>query len=139
MDHVAIMKKSWNLLDKILSGEKKIESRWYKTRRSPWNRINIGDNIYFKNSGEPVNISSKVKKVVQVSDLTYPKIDNILMKYGKDICIDKTWKDKLKGKKYCILIFLYNVNNTEPFEISKKGFGSMASWITIDNIERLRI
>lgn len=31
MEHVAIMRKSWGLTDKILSGQKKIESRWYKT------------------------------------------------------------------------------------------------------------
>jgi len=35
MDHVAIMKKSWKLTEKILSGEEKIESRWYKSKYSP--------------------------------------------------------------------------------------------------------
>lgn len=33
MEHVAIMKKSWGLTRKILSGEKTIESRWYRFRR----------------------------------------------------------------------------------------------------------
>jgi len=42
MDHVAIMKRSWGLIPKILSGEKTIESRWYKKRIPPWNRISKG-------------------------------------------------------------------------------------------------
>lgn len=64
MDHVAIMKKSWNLTAKILSGEKKIESRWYLTRRKPWDCIKKGEVIYFKNSGESVNLKAIVKKVI---------------------------------------------------------------------------
>ncbi len=65
MDHVAIMKKSWGLLPKILSGEKKIESRWYKFKRSPWDKINTNDTVYFKDSGDPVLIKAKVSKFLQ--------------------------------------------------------------------------
>ena len=54
MDHVAIMNKSWGLIPKILSGSKTIESRWYKTKRTPWDKIAKGDTVYFKNSGEQV-------------------------------------------------------------------------------------
>ena len=64
MDHVAIMKKSWKLTEKILSGEKKIESRWYKSKYPPWGKIKKGDIIYFKDSGEPVSIKAKVEKRV---------------------------------------------------------------------------
>ena len=48
MDHVAIMKKSWGLTEKIISGEKKIESRWYKFRHSPWGKIKKGDNLFVR-------------------------------------------------------------------------------------------
>ena len=54
MDHVATMRKSWEFLPKILSGEKTIESRWLKNKSVPWGRVCIGDTIYFKNTGEPV-------------------------------------------------------------------------------------
>jgi len=30
MQHIAIMKKSWRLTEKILAGEKTLETRWYK-------------------------------------------------------------------------------------------------------------
>ena len=73
MEHVAIMKKSWGLIGKIISGEKKIESRWYKSRRSPWGKIKQGDEVYFKDSGEPVSIKAKVAKVISFADLTPKK------------------------------------------------------------------
>ena len=44
MQHVAIMKKSWGLTDKILSGQKKIESRWYLSSFCP-------HNIFYCSSG----------------------------------------------------------------------------------------
>ena len=45
MIHIAIMKKEWGLLEKILSGEKIIESRWYLNRSSPWGKIKKGEEI----------------------------------------------------------------------------------------------
>ena len=77
MDHVAIMKKSWGLTEKILSGEKKIESRWYMIRCAPWDRIKGTDTVYFKNSGEPITIKALVTKVLQFSDLNQKKVKEI--------------------------------------------------------------
>ena len=37
MEHLAIMKKEWKLTEKIITGEKRIESRWYKDKYPPWN------------------------------------------------------------------------------------------------------
>jgi len=58
------MRKSWGLLPKILTGEKTIESRWYKNKCSPWGKIKRGDVVYFKNSGEPVTIKAEVSKII---------------------------------------------------------------------------
>ncbi|MBI1972386.1 ASCH domain-containing protein, partial [Candidatus Woesearchaeota archaeon] len=44
MDHLAILKKKW--LEKILSGEKTIESRWYKQKITPYQKIAKGDTAY---------------------------------------------------------------------------------------------
>jgi len=73
MHHLAIMKKSMKLLPKIISGEKTIESRWYTTRRAPWNRITANDTVYFKNTGEPVIVSARVAKVIFHENLNQKK------------------------------------------------------------------
>ena len=138
MDHIAIMKKSWGLIGKIISGEKKIESRWYKSKHSPWGKIEKGDTVYFKDSGEPVSIKAEVKKVISFSDLTPQKVSQILNKYGKDIGIEKSkileFVELFKNKKYCLLIFLKNPQKIKPFEINKAGFGAMSAWLTTEDI-----
>lgn len=143
IDHVAIMKKSWGLVPKIISGEKKIESRWYKNKSAPWGKIKKGDAVYFKNSGEPISVITKVEKVISFSDLTPRKVKDILNEYGKEDGIEK---DKIpeffklfKDKKYCLLIFLNNPKQIEPFEINKAGFGTMSAWLIVEKIDRIKI
>lgn len=142
MEHVAIMKKSWRLTQKILTGQKKIESRWYKTKHAPWNQIKSGEIVYFKDAGESVTLKAEVEKVLQFSELTPEKVKEILYRYGQ---ADGLGSDKLsefferfRDKKYCILIFLKNPQKISPFPIDKSGFGVMAAWITVDTIEKLK-
>lgn len=142
MEHVAIMKKSWGMIQKILSGQKKIESRWYKAKYVPWNRIKSGEVVYFKDSGGPVTIKAEVDKVVQFSDLTPEKVKEILYQYGQDdgLGIDKIPKffEMFKDKKYCLLIFLKNPQKIRPFGIDKSGFGAMSGWVSVDNVDRIK-
>ena len=65
MEHLAIMRKSWGLTDKILTGQKKIESRWYSVKYKPWDSIKEGETVYFKDSGGPVRIKAEVARVMQ--------------------------------------------------------------------------
>lgn len=167
MDHVAIMKKSWGLTEKILSGEKKIESRWYLSRCAPWDRIKTGETVYFKNSGEPVTIKAKVAKVLQFADLSPKRVKEIFEKYGKDdgleviksqessvdIVFSSASSEKtvptrsldsftayqlFKNKKYCLLIFLKNPVKIKPFNIDKTGFGSMSAWISVKSVDGIK-
>jgi len=154
MDHIAIMsrllgnrgssiksgKKDW--IEMILSRQKTIESRWYKNKYKPWDSIKKGEIVYFKDSGGPTSVRAEVKKIIQFSELSEKKVKEILYKYGKNIGIDKNDLPKFykifKDKKYCILIFLKNPKKIKPFEISKKSFGAMASWITVKDINQIK-
>ena len=142
MQHLAIMRKSWGLTDKILNGKKKIESRWYSVKYKPWDSIKQGETVFFKDSGGPVRIKAEVSKVMQFADLTPKRVKEILDKYGKDDGIEKEkipeFFKMFKNKKYCMLIFLKNPQGIEPFEIDKTGFGAMSAWITIDDISKIR-
>jgi len=143
MDHVAIMKKSWKLTEKILSGEKKIESRWYKSKYPPWGKIKKGETVYFKDSGEPVLIKAKVEKIITFSDLNPEKIKQILNKYAKDDGIDKNQLPKFfkrfKDKKYCLLIFLKEPKKIKSFYIDKTGFGMMSAWLVVEDINKIKV
>ncbi len=143
MEHIAIMRKSWGLLPKILSKEKTIESRWYKNKYAPWDKVKKGDIIYFKNSGEPVTIKAEVSKVIQYFNLTPAKVKWILHEHGiKDALgideLDKYYQ-RFQDRKYCLLVFLKNSKKIEPFDIDKTGYGNMAAWITIDDVNRIKV
>lgn len=142
MEHLAIMKKSWGLTRKILTGEKTIESRWYKVRYPPWDRINPGEVVYFKDTGEPVRIRAEVERVMKFSGLTPRAVRDILDKYGREDGLGTDdipgYLEIFKGKRYCMLIFLKNPREVEPFDIDKTGYGAMSAWITVDDINRIR-
>ncbi len=141
MHHVAIMNKSWKLIPKIISGEKKIESRWYQTKRTPWNKIAPGDKVYFKNSGELVTAQADVWKVKQFEIHSLADAQNIVSKFGKDICLvedDPARWGKLP--RYCVLVHLKNpIEIKKPFQINKTGFGAGAAWLTVRNIKYIRV
>ena len=143
MHHVAIMKKSWGLTDKILTGQKKIESRWYESKAAPWGRVHDGDTIYFKNSGEPVTIKAEVEGVLQFDDLNPKKVAGILAKYGDLDGISKqdipSYYKLFKDKNYCILIYLKNPTKVEPFQIDKAGYGMMSAWMCCGDINKVKI
>lgn len=134
MEHLAIMKKEWHLLERILSGEKRIESRWYSSRREPWGKIKKGEKIFFKNSGEPVTVEARVERVLQFEGLSPAKVGEILERYGEAGGIRKEelpeYYPLFKGKRYCILVFLKDARRISPLSFDKRGFGSMAAWIS---------
>lgn len=142
MEHIAIMRKSWGLTEKILTGEKTVESRWYKNKSAPWDKIKAGDTIYFKDSGEPVTVKARVVRVKQFANLTPEKTEQILAKYGKSDLgtgdIMPEIKRYVSGKNYAIFIFFDNVEKMKPFDIDKKGFGAMSAWITVDDVNKIR-
>lgn len=157
MDHIAFMTKKYKLIDKILTGEKKVESRWYVNKIAPWNKINVGDTIYFKNSGEKVTAKAGVKKVLQFSNInkTTAKalfeldrdqsktILEILTKYGKLISFSNSDYKKFAyentNKNYCILIYLSDPQKIEPFQINKSGYGNACAWICIDSVNSIKL
>src|SRR3989344_1034392 len=109
MDHVAILKTSWNLIPKILTKEKTIESRWYKARIAPWNRIKTHDIIYFKDAGKEISLKAEVEKVLQFENYTDKELKELIKMYGgKGNIFLQTKEEKFykwaKTKKYAILL-----------------------------------
>jgi hypothetical protein len=140
MDHVAIMKKSWGLIPKILSDKKTIESRWYQAKRAPWDKVRAGDAVYFKDSGGPIIARAKVAQVMQFEMGSLADARRICDAYGKEICLinddPASWKAL---PKYCILMRLKDPRAVrKPFLINKEGFGSAAAWICVKSINSIR-
>lgn len=126
MQHIAILKQPF--FDMVLSGEKTIESRWSMVKVAPYKKVSVVDKILLKETGKDVTATANVKKV-QFYELTPEIVEDIRMKYGKQIGTDKfeDWKSTLQ-KKYCTLIWLDEVTPVAPIKV-KRSNG--AGWIVL--------
>ena len=130
MIHVAIMNKRFgDLIDKILSGEKEVESRWSKNKIAPWDKVKIGDTVYFKNSGGAVIAVAEVEKVRQFEKKDFDKARKLFS-------FPDAWA---KNKNYCVLMWLKNPKKVSPFRINKSGFGSAAAWMCVEDIKKVKV
>lgn len=136
------MKKSWGLIPKILKGTKTIESRWYKAKSKPWDRIKAGDNLYFKNAGEPVMIKTEVSKVLQYEIQDNNQALRIMTKHAEKDLGSPTISDEVKNyildKEYAIFVFFDKIERIKPFKIDKTGFGAMSAWITVGDVDKIK-
>ena len=143
MKHIAILSPKWQMLEKIKNGQKTIESRWYTRRFDPWNNIKTGETIYFKEMGHDVCLKAKVFKVEQLDNLTPNIVRNTLIKYQKELGINKEdidcYYERFKHKKYCILIHLEQPGPLKPFKLNKTGLGFMSAWICFSSLKDIKL
>lgn len=141
MDHVAIMSVKIPFLERIISGEKIVESRWYSQKRVPWNTVTEGDWIYFKNVAKRVTLKAQVAKVQQYELAGTEHVFGLIDLHSKALGLRQGevggFMDQVKSKRYAIFMHLHKITTIVPLKISKKGFGSMAAWITVPNIHEL--
>lgn len=140
MHHVAIMDPRWRLIPKILSGEKTIESRWYRTRRAPWDRIAVGDTVWFKDAARPVTARAGVTEVTQCTFAGAADVQAILDRFWREICFTSADASRFAVlPKYAVLIRLVDPQPVRPFAIDKRGFGNAAAWLTVPDISQIQL
>ena len=122
MYHVAILKKSWHLGEKIANGKKIVESRWYKTKHTPWDKIRTGDVIFFKESGDPVRLKATAKKVDQNKVLNNKYALELMNKYKvADLGTEEisgVIRNYITDKNYAIFVSVESVGEIIPFPLS---------------------
>ena len=136
------MKKEWNLTSKILDGVKTVESRWYKSKIAPWNKVSVGDVIYFKDSGSSVSVKAIISGVEQYEISNNTQALELMTKYA--LCdlgtpkLSEPIKNYIKDKKYAIFVHLRDVSKIIPFDIDKKGYGMQCAWICTKSINNIK-
>lgn len=126
MKHLAIFKGRG--AEKILSGEKTVESRFAKGKIAPFGVVAVGDLVYIKPSGGEIIGQFKVKKVIFFDGVD---IEEIKDKYGKELGVDEDyWKGKINCR-YGTLIFVGESSRfiTSPVKLKKKD---LRGWVVLD-------
>lgn len=105
--HVAIVLP--RCLDRILSGEKTIESRLSLTRREPFGRIAAGDTIYFKERGGPYRAMVIVGGVRSFEGLLPRDIEGLAAEFESRVHGGSGYWSAKRSARYGTLIELTHV------------------------------
>jgi len=116
--HIAIFEKK--LLKKVLSGEKRLESRFSKNRIAPYDVIENGDIIFLKETSGPIVAKAKAGIIKFFSHLSEDKVDLLRMEFQSDLCADEGFWEKKRSASFGTIIFLQDVKVIEPFNIEKR-------------------
>lgn len=128
--HLVILKKPY--LDAILGGQKRIESRFSKTRRYAFGRVLPGDKLFLKVSSGPVCARATAAAVKNFENLTPRQIIEIKQRYNDYIRgSDEYWRSKMNCK-FGFLVWLKDVKPLEPVRIHKKDW---RAWVILTEKE----
>ncbi len=79
---------------------------------------------------------------MQFSDLTPANVRELLEIYHERFGIEphdmQNFFELFKNKRYCIRIFLKDAKEVKSFNIDKTGFGAIAAWLTLDDVEKTK-
>ncbi len=139
MDHVVFLNKKSNSLGKILSGEKRAEARYSAGRRIPYNRVALGDQLYFKAAGEKIRASAPVIRVLFADALTPDSMAKILAEHNSVMCLGDSELAAACKKRCLSIIFFGEICEIPGFDIDKSLFGAMDDWISVEEIQKIRI
>ena len=124
--HLVILKRPY--LDAILSGRKRIESRFSMTRRYAFGRVLPGDRLFLKVSSGPVCGTATVAGVENFENLTPKRIVDIKARHNLDIIgSDTYWRSKADCK-FGFLVWLKDVRAIEPVRICKRDW---RAWVVL--------
>ena len=126
--HLAIF--SAPLLEKLLEGEKVLESRFSNNKISPFGKIKTGDIVVVKKSGGPVMATFITDVVTSYSNLTPIKVEKIRNEHSLTLGLslnDPFWNEKTHSK-YATIIGIKKLTELPPFLIEKKD---RTGWVIV--------
>jgi ASC-1-like (ASCH) protein len=107
MIHVAVLLKQY--LDLVLSGRKTVECRLTRQARDPYERIEAGERIYFKQSSGPYGATAVVDHVIFEEGLTPKRVQEIRRDYNDEICGEPAFWNAKRQSSFCSLVWLKDV------------------------------
>lgn len=128
--HLAILTQPY--LDKIIAGEKTIESRFSKARIPPFKMIKSGDVLFLKESSGPILALVQVANVEFFGPLGPGEADSLIDKHKKGLAVEESFRQAKQESRYATLIYLGNVLPIKPISLTKTD---RRAWIILSNDE----
>ncbi|QQG43120.1 MAG: hypothetical protein HYW45_02865 [Candidatus Daviesbacteria bacterium] len=127
--HLAIFSK--DVGEKILTGQKTMESRFSQSKNAPFQQISTGDLVYIKPSGKEIIGEFRVNKVIFFDGLTPQDLLDIEKRYGAELAVDQTYWANKAASRYGTLIWVGQTQQflTSPVKFPKKD---QRGWVVLD-------
>lgn len=132
--HVAIIDDS--AVRQLLSGRKRIETRFYCSRRPPFDRIGVGDRIYFKRAGGEIIGTTYARIILQFHALTPGRIDQLCHDHNCCVCAPAHYWRARRHCRYGVLIWIGPLEPAPRQIVVPRQYGS--AWISLETRVRGR-
>ena len=130
--HIAILQRQY--LNLILSGVKTIESRLTSNSLSPYQKIQPGERIYFKQSAGPFRATAIAHKIDFYVQLTPGKLKQLYDRYNTAVCGTHDYWFVSKAKaRFATFITLRDVLPSSVGPSMKPSQG--LAWFVIDPVD----
>jgi hypothetical protein len=140
MDHVVYINRSYQELDKLVSGCRTMLVRGSIGKKVPYGRVNEGDRLFFATGNSSRNVVKAAAAVDSVYDskkLSGIEPECLIAEHMHKLQLTEAEMGKWSQKKYLTLIGITDTNPVVPFTISVRGNGESDDWIVVDNIDEI--
>ncbi len=128
MIHVAVLLKPY--LDAVLDGSKTVECRLTIQPRVPYDAIEVGERIYFKQSSGPYRATARAEHVIFENDLTPKRISQLRRDYDGLVCGDPRYWNAKRNSRFATFIWLKDVQPIETGPALRPLQG--VAWVRLD-------
>lgn len=126
--HIAVLTAHY--LDKIIAGDKVVESRFTKNRVAPFQCINDKDVIFLKKTAGPIVAVSLVEKIKFFGPMGSGEAIKVMETYSEGLALEDMFKTSKSNSQYATLIWLKNVLTIKPIKLKKLD---RRSWVVLSN------
>ena len=107
MLHVAVLLKPY--LDAVLDGRKTVECRLTIQPRVPYDAIEPGERIYFKQSAGPYRATARAEHIIFENDLTPKRVAQLQRDYNDLVCGEPRFWNAKRNSRFATFIWLKDV------------------------------
>lgn len=141
MDHIVYLDTKAKEMENLISGKKTMIVRGATGRKLPYNRVSIGDVLYFINNNAEGKVKAKadVTSVFNSDKMTKDESIALVEKQQTKLQLSDAQLKRWAGKRYIVLIEIDKIKEIKSFPIDKRNYKNMDDWLLVDDINKVKI
>lgn len=128
-------------LEQLLNGKKMMIVRGAAGRKTPYDRVESGDRLFFTQiNGEGLILAMAfAKQVNQFGPLSRELSFEILKKHQSMLNLSTGQFNRWGSKKNLVLIEIDVLQEVQPFKFNRSAFNNMDNWLPVGNIKTVKV